>query len=320
MVFTLESKDKIIADIRQASREMVRELGFMQSTLAATDYSASAVHALIEIDEKQQVTSAQLAQFLGLEKSSISRMIAKLLQAGELQESIAEEDARVKYLKLTEKGRETVAQIHDFGKMQVSAALQYLNPGLQQSVAQGLQAYAVALKQYRTQAHSQQHHSIEICTGYQAGMIGRITEMHAQYYSQTSNFGQYFESLVAHGIAEFSGRLEHAVNQIWTAKLNQRIVGSVAIDGQDLGGNIAHLRWFILDDGCRGHGVGHQLLQQAIEHCDEQQFREIHLWTFKGLNAARKLYERFGFQLVEEVEGQQWGNQVVEQKFVRFAS
>ncbi|WOE40574.1 MarR family transcriptional regulator [Acinetobacter chinensis] len=41
------------------------------------------MHALIETDEKRQVTSAQLAQFLGLEKSSISRMIAKLLQAGE---------------------------------------------------------------------------------------------------------------------------------------------------------------------------------------------------------------------------------------------
>ena len=98
------------------------------------------MHALIETDEKRQVTSAQLAQFLGLEKSSISRMIAKLLQAGEWQESIVEEDARVKYFKLTEKGQETVAQIHDFGKMQVNAALQYLNPGLQQFVAQGWQA------------------------------------------------------------------------------------------------------------------------------------------------------------------------------------
>jgi hypothetical protein len=38
---------------------------------------------------------------------------------------------------LTEKGQETVAQIHDFGKMQVNAALQYLNPDLQQFVAQG---------------------------------------------------------------------------------------------------------------------------------------------------------------------------------------
>ena len=41
------------------------------------------VYALIETAEKQQVTSVQLAQFLGLEKSSISRMIAKLWQAGE---------------------------------------------------------------------------------------------------------------------------------------------------------------------------------------------------------------------------------------------
>ena len=183
-----------------------------------------------------------------------------------------------------------------------------------------MQAYALALKQYRTQAHSQQNNVIEICAGYQAGMIGRITEMHAQYYSQTSNFGQYFESLVASGVAEFSGRLEHAANQIWTAKLNQRIVGSVVIDGQDLGGNIAHLRWFILDDGCRGYGVGHQLLQKAIEHCDEQPFKEIHLWTFKGLDAARKLYEHFDFQLVEQIKGQQWGSQVTEQKFVRLVS
>lgn len=38
--------------------------------------------------------------------------------------------------------------------------------------------------------------------------------------------------------------------------MNGRIVGSVAIDGEDLAPGEAHLRWFILDDGCRGHGVG----------------------------------------------------------------
>jgi hypothetical protein len=27
---------------------------------------------------------------------------------------------------------------------------------------------------------------------------------------------------------------------------------AIAINGQDLGNNQAHLRWFILDDGCRG--------------------------------------------------------------------
>ncbi|WP_342212198.1 hypothetical protein [Roseitalea porphyridii] len=38
-----------IAHIRDASRRLVRELGFMQATLAGTDLSPSAVHAIIEI-------------------------------------------------------------------------------------------------------------------------------------------------------------------------------------------------------------------------------------------------------------------------------
>lgn len=39
----------LVDDIRAASRQMVRELGFMQATLAATDYPPSAVHAILEI-------------------------------------------------------------------------------------------------------------------------------------------------------------------------------------------------------------------------------------------------------------------------------
>ena len=39
----------LIDDIRSASRQMVRELGFMEATVAATDYPPSAVHTIIEI-------------------------------------------------------------------------------------------------------------------------------------------------------------------------------------------------------------------------------------------------------------------------------
>jgi predicted GNAT family N-acyltransferase len=41
-------------------------------------------------------------------------------------------------------------------------------------------------------------------------------------------------------------------------------MGSVAIDGEDLGNNKAHLRWFIMDDKVRGKGLGGQLLTQAL--------------------------------------------------------
>ena len=158
---------------------------------------------------------------------------------------------------------------------------------------------------------------ITIHAGYQPGMIGRITEMHAAFYARHAGFGQFFESQVATGVAEFAGRLNQTGNHVWLALLNDRIVGSVAIDGQDLGNNHAHLRWFILDDGCRGSGVGRQLLAEAVAYCDRLGFAATRLWTFKGLDAARKLYESVGFQLVREEAGEQWGSTVTEQQFIR---
>jgi ribosomal protein S18 acetylase RimI-like enzyme len=86
-----------------------------------------------------------------------------------------------------------------------------------------------------------------------------------------------------------------------------QIVGSIAIDGEDLGGGQAYLRWFILDEGCRGHGVGEALLRQAIDFVDAAGFERTVLLTFKSLDAARRLYEREGFRLAEEYAGAQWG-------------
>lgn len=307
-----------VDSVRTASRMMVRELGFMQPTLAATNYSASAVHALLEIDAHENMTSAQLVQRLALEKSSVSRMLAKLITAGELYEEPDQSDARVKLLRLTEQGHKTVEHIHSFGQMQVRQAFEHLNRSQQQAVAQGISAYAGALKAHRLAIAEQQPSSpVTVTTGYRPGMVGRIAEMHAAFYSVHSGFGQFFESQVATGVAEFAGRLQEPGNRIWMAILNGRIVGSLAIDGQDLGDNKAHLRWFILDDGCRGSGVGRHLMAEAMAFCDSRGFSEVHLWTFKGLDAARKLYASFGFELIDEKQGTQWGGTVTEQQFVR---
>ncbi|WP_017127480.1 MarR family winged helix-turn-helix transcriptional regulator, partial [Pseudomonas gingeri] len=111
----MSSDPSLVEAIRSASRTMVRELGFMRATLAGTDYSASAVHALLEIEAAGAMTAARLVQVLGLEKSSVSRMIGKLIDAGELREAVSDEDARAKQLLLTGQGRQTVAHIHRHG-------------------------------------------------------------------------------------------------------------------------------------------------------------------------------------------------------------
>jgi hypothetical protein len=50
---------------------------------------------------------------------------------------------------------------------------------------------------------------------------------------------------------------------------------------------------------------------------DAKGFEKTQLWTFNGLNAARHLYESNGFKLAEENLGNQWGTEIMEQRFCR---
>ena len=146
--------------------------------------------------------------------------------------------------------------------------------------------------------------------------------MHAGYYAREHGMGEVFERKVAEGLTEFLPRLQNSRNRLWlatTAGQNGQIVGSLAIDSEDLGAGQAHLRWFILDDGCRGQGVGSALLRRVIDFVDQERFTRTVLWTFKGLDAARHLYERNGFRLVEEYAGAQWGVNLMEQRIEREA-
>ncbi|MCA1491628.1 MarR family transcriptional regulator [Ensifer sp. NBAIM29] len=285
----------------------------MGGDFAGTDLSPSAVHALIEI-EAGGITARDLGARLHLEKSSVSRMLRKLVHIGEVAEQVGE-DGRVKVLSLTDIGQQRVAAIHAFARAQVYEALARLEPGQETTVVDGLNLYATALA---AQAEAPRRApAVEVVKGYQIGLISRITQMHALFYARMSGFGQQFETVVAGGLAEFCNRLESPRNAIWGAIQGQKIVGSVAIDGEDMGRNVAHLRWFIVDDEIRGTGTGRKLLSAALGFVDERGFEETHLWTFSGLDAARYLYERHGFALEEERPGTQWGNEVLEQRFLR---
>lgn len=304
----------LVEEIRAISRTMVRKWGFMGGSFAGTDLSPSAVHALIEI-EQGDITARDLCARLCLEKSSVSRMLRKLVDSGDIRTAAGEEDGRIKKLYLTTSGKKRIAEIHAFARAQVADALGRLEPGQDRTVLEGLRLYASVLGTRIEDGKAIAQ--IEVIGGYRLGLIARITQMHALYYERESGFGQRFESVVAGALADFCNRLENPRNAIWAALQGGEIVGSVAIDGEDMGANIAHLRWFIIADGVRGQGAGKRLLDAALAFADEKGFGETHLWTFSGLHAARHLYERRGFTLVEERPGNQWGKEVLEQRFVR---
>lgn len=154
-----------------------------------------------------------------------------------------------------------------------------------------------------------------IVRGYVPGAIGRIVELHGAYYAAHWGFSAFFEARMARELAAFIDRYDGKRDGLWTAVIGGRIVGSIAIDGSRARHEGAHLRWFILDPDHHGQGTGGRLLDESILFCRSCGHPRITLWTFAGLDTARHLYERAGFQLAEQRLGVQWGTEVTEQRF-----
>lgn len=314
--FPPQSRDQTIRDLREFSRKLVRELGFMRTSLAGSDLAPSAVHAIIEIGLQPGIQARDLAGILRLDKSNTSRQLAKLESAGLVARETDADDARSSRLTLTAAGLALRARIDQFATDQVSRALRQLAPDDQQSLIRFMSLYADALSRENPNlAPPATSLGDSIHDGYVPGCIGDVASLHARYYAQTSGFGVYFERKVASELAAFAEGLPAQGKGIWLYVDGGRVLASIVIDG-DLAKRQAHLRWFIVDDALRGMGVGRALLERALAFADAH-YDETYLWTFKGLDAARHLYESAGFVLTDESEGRQWGSVVVEQRFLR---
>ena len=156
---------------------------------------------------------------------------------------------------------------------------------------------------------------IQIKKGYAPGAMGRISELHGVYYHKNWRFGLYFEAKVARELSEFLSRYDEKRDGIWLAMKNGRVQGSIVIDGIHAKEEGAHLRWLIVSDALRGAGAGRRLVDKALDFCGEKGHKTIFLWTFEGLDSAKRLYENAGFELIKQKRGVQWGVEVNEQCF-----
>lgn len=150
---------------------------------------------------------------------------------------------------------------------------------------------------------------------YQSGIDEKIIALHADYYARHWGFDARFEAQVNRELTEFIETFDPARDGLWWACREDGFVGSIAVDGSRGEPGLARLRWFIVRDEAQGTGAGAALLDQAVRFCREKRFGGVYLWTFAGLDAARALYERSGFSLVQEQEGDGWGPRITEQKF-----
>lgn len=304
-----------IDSVRTASRTIVRELGFMQKGLAGTPLSPSAVHSIIELGYGTVTTASDLGDLLHLEKSSISRLIQKLTKAGLIEATSDCADRRSRRLGLTQDGRALLKELEDYGRQQLISAFEPLANDDLKMIETGMTLFAKALQ--REKSPVSRSMTVELRQGYCPGIIASVVGLHASYYATNYGFGDVFERKVATEMSEFMGRIESPANTTFSAYHGDTLLGSVSLDGEDLEAGVSHLRWFIVSPESHGLGIGNQLLEKATSFTDAAGFERTRLWTFKGLDAARHLYEKHGFALVSETPGTQWGTEVIEQEFAR---
>ena len=154
-----------------------------------------------------------------------------------------------------------------------------------------------------------------IVEGYQPGLLGWTVAEHGSYYARHWNFGPFFETKVATEMADFVRRSDTPGNHIWAARDGEGFLATMTLDGGDAQGGLTHLRWFIASDRSRGQGLGTRMMEAAIGQARRDGTRGIYLTTFCGLDAARSVYDRFGFTLVDEQHDRTWGTEVLEQRF-----
>jgi ribosomal protein S18 acetylase RimI-like enzyme len=320
-----------VPPIRDASRKLVRELGFMRRTLAGTNLSAAAVHALLEIGDHGVRDMAELHARLKLEgaRGDFDAAVGELLRQGEIIVEPLVPGSRQASYRVTPRGEETLRSVNALAVARVQEALDAAAPGISHVIAHGLRAYAEALAATSPVPSPviapPPRAGLRIEPGYRPGFLARTLQMHLDFYNPILGWGRVFETSLAKGFGDLIDRLEqNPDNQIWAAVQEpvvpgetERIVGTILLDAEDLGEQgTAHIRGFIMDEDARGLGVGKKLLAAVMDFVELRGFDKVVLFTMGSLAAAVYLYRSVGFVLECEEEKVLWGKQVLEQRFV----
>lgn len=159
--------------------------------------------------------------------------------------------------------------------------------------------------------------SVTIERGWRAGALGWVIAEHGRYYEMHWQLGAAFEAKVAQAMGEWMQLYDPARDLLLIARDENGILGSISLDGSGAHAATegARIRFFIMTDRARGMGIGRRLMDEMMDFIRAAGFERAFLTTFRGLDAARALYEAHGFTLTHEELDTSWGTPLHEQRF-----
>jgi GNAT superfamily N-acetyltransferase len=145
------------------------------------------------------------------------------------------------------------------------------------------------------------------------GDLGQLIYIHGVQNFADYGFNHVHEAYCAQIAVEFILCTEKGRSQVWLAKKEGKVVGSIFIVERP--NNQAQLRLLFVDHSFRGVGLGRWLVEESSRYCRGEGFSVVYLWTVKGLDRAIWLYESVGFTPVSEKKVEEWGKSSLEIRF-----
>lgn len=302
--------NEAINQLRQNARSVVRELGLLNEAYFEIGVTLAERHLLIELSNTDSPTMKEIADRLLLDKSTISRLIAKAVKKGYV-ECITDNvvDKRKRFLHLTEKGFQTLHAFEPIAFNQTKNALLTLTPKETENVYQGVSLYAQGLKNARLKKDKPQEifpKKIGTLSEFinQFNALGCTLELfkdedkealHKIFQESVNQFPYENDS-----IEELELQFFKPDGKVYVCKNQEHVIGSFYLRANFPGrsGHIANAAYMI-SEGYRGQGIGSLLVQASLHLAKDLGFQAMQFnMVFSNNTVAVKLYEKLGFKII----------------------
>ena len=296
-----------VGAVRGFNRFYTNVIGALRGKLLDTPYSLTEARVLFELGRADAVQVADLRRILDIDRGQLSRLLARFEGDGLLVKERSDEDGRRQVIRLSDRGRATFDMLVTRADEEVRNLLAPLSEAAQSRLVEAMKTIRVILERPTSRPSV-------VIRPVGPGDLGWVVHRHGVLYAREYGWDDEFEGLVAQIVADFVKNRDDRREAAWIAEVDGEPAGSVFCTKRE--DHVAQLRLLLVESSARGLGVGSRLVDECIRFARRAGYEQMMLWTNDVLNAARRIYERAGFELVEEGPHRSFGKDLVEQTWV----